>query len=202
MRTISHESKSLSVKDLVTTGIFCALFLVFMMLGAGLFAPNPVLTFVMPCAVALVTGPVYLLLLAKVPKHGPVIILGIVMGLLLFVTGMYWIWSVALVALGIVADIIAGIGKFKSMKMNILSFAVFSFNPMGSYLMLWIDRDSYFSYMVGKGTEVSYVETMGQTAQGWMLPAMLLSIVMTALISSLIGKMMLKKQFEKAGITA
>lgn len=201
MKTISHESKKLTVKDLVTTGVFCALFLVFMMLGAGLFAPNPVLTFVMPCAVALVTGPVYLLLIAKVPKHGPIMILGIVMGILMFVTGMHWLWAVALVVLGIIADLIAGGGGFRNMTLNIVSFVVFSMNPMGSYLMLWINRDSYFSYMVGKGTEQSYVDTMGNTAQGWMLPAMIVSIVIMALISALVGRILLKKQFEKAGMT-
>ncbi|MDD3139355.1 MAG: MptD family putative ECF transporter S component [Lachnospiraceae bacterium] len=201
MKTISHENKKLTVRDLVTTGVFSALFLVFMMVGAGVFAPNPVLTFAMPCAVALVTGPVYLLLIAKVPKHGPIMILGIVIGILMFVTGMYWLWAVALIMLGIIADIIAGMGRFRNMSLNILSFVIFSLNPMGSYLMLWINRESYFSYMVGKGTEQSYVDTMGNTAQAWMLPAMIASIIVMALLSAFIGRVLLKKQFEKAGIT-
>lgn len=202
MKTITHQNKNLTVRDLVTTGIFCAVFLVLMMLGAGLLAPNPVLTFLMPCAVALLTGPAYMLLIAKVPKHGPVIILGVVIGLLMFVTGMYWMWSIALVLLGIVADFIADAGRFHNMTLNIISFVIFSLNPMGSYLMLWINRDSYFSYMVGKGTEQSYVDTMGATAQNWMLPAMIASIIVTGLISAIAGKILLRKQFEKAGMTA
>ncbi|TCL55252.1 energy-coupling factor transport system substrate-specific component [Kineothrix alysoides] len=202
MKTITHQNKNLTVRDLVTTGIFCAVFLVLMMLGAGLLAPNPVLTFLMPCAVALLTGPAYMLLIAKVPKHGPVIILGVVIGLLMFVTGMYWMWSIALVLLGIAADLIAGAGRFRNITLNIVSSVIFSLNPMGSYLMLWINRDSYFSYMVGKGTEQSYVDTMGATAQNWMLPAMIASIIVTGLISAIAGKILLKKQFEKAGMTA
>ena len=202
MKTITHQNKNLTVRDLVTTGIFCAVFLVLMMLGAGLLAPNPVLTFVMPCAVALLTGPAYMLLIAKVPKHGTVIILGVVIGLFMFVTGMYWMWSIALVLLGIVADFIAGAGRFRNITLNIVSFVIFSLNPKGSYLMLWINRDSYFSYMVGKGTEQSYVDTMGATAQNWMLPAMIASIIVTGLISAIAGKILLRKQFEKAGMTA
>lgn len=202
MEKIERNSKKLSVKDLVTTGIFCALFFVFTMIGGILFAANPVLTFIMPCAMALVTGPIYLLLVAKVPKHGPIIILGILMGLLMFVTGMYWMWSVFYVVCGILADIIAGSKRYKSLKLNILSFIVFSLNPLGSYMMLWIDREKYFSYLVGKGTEQAYVETMGATAQDWMLPAMIISIIVTSVISCLVGKAMLKKQFEKAGVTA
>ena len=40
--------KGLTVKDLVTVGIFSALFLVFALVGGIFFAPNPVLTFYMP----------------------------------------------------------------------------------------------------------------------------------------------------------
>ena len=39
------NKKGLTVKDLVTTGIFSALFLVFALVGGIFFAPNPVLTF-------------------------------------------------------------------------------------------------------------------------------------------------------------
>ena len=40
--------KGLTVKDLVTTGIFSAIFFVFTLIGGLPFAPNPVLTFYMP----------------------------------------------------------------------------------------------------------------------------------------------------------
>ena len=79
--------RGLSARDLITTGVFTALFLVFMMIGGALFAPNPVLTFWMPAAAALLTGPIYLLLIARVPRHGPLVILGAVVGAILFATG-------------------------------------------------------------------------------------------------------------------
>lgn len=73
MQTINK--KSLTVKDLVTVGIFTALFLVFALVGGIFFAPNPVLTFYMPVGSALLCGPVYLLMLAKVQKRWVVTIL-------------------------------------------------------------------------------------------------------------------------------
>lgn len=202
MQTINNQSKKLTVRDLVTTGIFSAVFFVFTMIGGMFFVPNPVLTFVMPCAVALLTGPAYLLLVAKVPKQGPIIILGVLMGFLTFLTGMYWMWSIFYIVLSVIANLIAGTKSFKSMKLNILSFLVFSMNPMGSYMMLWINKKNYFKYMVSKGAEQVYVNTMGTAAQGWMLPAMIISIIIAGLISAFIGKAMLKKHFEKAGMTA
>lgn len=195
------DTNKLTIRDLVNCGIFTALFLVFTIIGGLLFAPNPVTTFITPAAVALVTGPIYLLLLAKVPKHGPVIILGVLMGVLMFVTGMYWMWSVFYVLLGFTADLIAGSKGFKSMPANIISYIVFSLNPMGSYMMLWINREGYFEYLTGKGTSQEYVDTMGASAHRWILPAMIGSIILCALASALIGRAMLKKQFEKAGIT-
>lgn len=67
MQTINK--KGLTVKDLVTVGIFSALFLVFALVGGIFFAPNPVLTFYMPVGSALLCGPVYLLMLSKVQKR-------------------------------------------------------------------------------------------------------------------------------------
>ena len=103
----ARDLAGLTARDLITTGVFTAVFLVFMIVGSAFFAPNPVLTFWMPAASALLTGPVYLLLIAKVPKHGPLAILGVVIGAIMFATGMYWGWAVSSALLGVVADIIA-----------------------------------------------------------------------------------------------
>lgn len=163
--TQAHSQSNLTVKDLVTTGIFTALFFVFTMVGSILFAPNPVLTYLMPFGAALLTGPVYLLLISKVQKRGPIVILGIIMGALMLITGMYWMWSVFYVVMAVLADFVAGLGRYRSSRLNTVSFAIFSMNPIGSYMMLWINREAYFSYLVGKGTESSYVETMGAVAK-------------------------------------
>ena len=49
-------NKGLTVKDLVTTGIFTALVFVFVLVGGIFFAPNPVLTFFMPAGSGLLAG--------------------------------------------------------------------------------------------------------------------------------------------------
>ena len=45
---VNSRKKGLTVKDLVTTGIFSAIFFVFTLVGGLPFAPNPVLTFICP----------------------------------------------------------------------------------------------------------------------------------------------------------
>lgn len=194
------ENKSLSIRDLITTGIFSALFLVVTIAGGGAFACNPVLTYCFPSAVALLNGPVFLLLVAKVPKKGAILILGILMGLTMFVTGMYWMWPIAYFVLGIVSEIIMGIGNFRNIKLNILGYVVFSLNPLATYSMIWINQKEYVAYLISKGTEQAYMDTMIATAQGWMLPAIIMSTIVLAFVSAIIGKRLLNKQFEKAGI--
>lgn len=63
---VNSMNKGLTVKDLVTTGIFTALLFVFVLVGGVFFATNPVLTFFMPAGGGLLAGPIYLLLIAKV----------------------------------------------------------------------------------------------------------------------------------------
>lgn len=194
------QKRSLTSKDLITTGIFCALFFIVTMISGMLFAPNPVTTFLMPPVIALFTGSVYMLLVAKVPKRGPTIVLGIVMGLMMFVTGMFWLWSIAYVVLGVIAGEIARIGDFKSFKWNTISFMIFSLNPMASYSMMWIDKQSYRDYLQSKGTDPSYMDIMFQTAQDWLLPAMFIGTLVAAWLGAYIGRSLLKKHFERAGI--
>ena len=66
-----NAKAGLSVKDLVTTGIFTALLFVFIMVGGVFFATNPVLTFFMPRRERILpSGPIYLLMIAKYINAG------------------------------------------------------------------------------------------------------------------------------------
>ena len=60
---VNSMNKGLTVKDLVTTGIFTALLFVFVLVGGVFFATNPVLTFFMPAGVAKSANFIYILLL-------------------------------------------------------------------------------------------------------------------------------------------
>ena len=83
---------------------------------------------------------------------------------------------------------------------NLLSYMIFVLSPVFSYGMLWFDRDAYVQYLVEKGTEQTYMDTMVSTAQNWMLPAMIIGVLICAAISGLVGQKLLKKHFEKAGV--
>ena len=195
------NKKGLTVKDLVTVGIFSALFLVFALVGGIFFAPNPVLTFYMPMGSALLCGPVYLLMLAKVPKRWAVTILGALLCIVWFVTGMHWAMALGYLVMGLAADLTAGAGGYKSRRVNSLSYILLSLGGTASYLVFFADPDGWASTMLGNGTEQSYIDTMRATGTVWILVIMLAGTVLAAAVSALVGGRMLKKQFEKAGIT-
>ena len=123
---VNSLKKGLTVKDLVTTGIFSAIFFVFTLVGGLPFAPNPVLTFYMPMGAALLCGPIYLLMVAKVQKRWSVTILGIIMGIIWFATGMHWAFSLGYIGMGLIADLVAGAGHYRNKAINLLSYMLIS----------------------------------------------------------------------------
>lgn len=199
---INPAKKSLTIKDLVTTGIFSAIFLVFTMIGGIFFAPNPILTFYMPMGAALLCGPVYLLMIAKVQKRWSVTILGIIMGIIWFVTGMHWAFSLGYIGMGIIADLVAGAGDYRNKAVNLLSYILMSLGGVYTYVVFFIDPQGWASTMLENGTEQSYIDTMSASAPSWLLAVIIIGTLAIAAFSGWIGGKLMKKQFEKAGITA
>ena len=83
------KCRGMSGKDVITVGIFSAIYFVinfaFMLLG-GL---HPLLWILMPGFIALFTGIPYLMMCAKVQKVGSVLLMGLITGLIYFVTGQF-----------------------------------------------------------------------------------------------------------------
>ncbi len=203
MATQSYlHKKDLTVKDLVTIGIFTALFFVFELIGSLPFAPNPVLTFYQPFGIALLCGPIFLLMVAKVPKRGAIAILGIINGVVWFALGMHWGMDLGYIIMGIIADIVAGTKGFKNAKMNIFAYMLFCLGPAGVFVAYFADPAGWAQTMLNKGTAQEYVNIMVSSAPTGLLPVILIGTLVIAAISGFVGLKLLKNQFEKAGITA
>lgn len=196
------NKKGLTVKDLVTTGIFSALLCIALFIGGIPLAINPVTTFYTSITSAILGGPIFLLLTAKVPKQGPIIIAGVLIGLFSFVTGMHWGMDLGYVVTGIIADCIAGSRNYRSVRMNMLSYAVFCLGMTGAYIVYFADPAGWTASMLSNGTTQSYIDTMNQTASPVNLIVMFAGTIIVGLLSAWAGKRLLKKQFERAGVTA
>lgn len=156
----------------------------------------------MPIGSALLCGPIYLLMVAKVQKRWSVTILGILMGIIMFAAGMHWAYSLGFILMGIIADLVAGLGQYRSKKVNIISYMLLCLGGTGSYLVFFANPGSWAKTMLGNGTEQGYIDTMQETGNTWILTIMIVGTLAAAAASAFAGYKMLKKQFEKAGITA
>lgn len=196
------DKKGLTVKELVSIGVFTALFVVFAMIGGTPFSPNPVLTFYTPLGMSLLCGPMFLLMVAKAPKRWSITILAVIVAVLWYVTGMHWAQAVGSLVLGIIADFVAGTKQYKSKKINVLAYMIYCLHFTGSYVVYFIDPAGWAATILAKGTSQDYVDTMAASYTGWMPFVVIIGTLVLAAFSGWVGCKLLKKQFEKAGIAA
>ena len=197
---MDKKENKLQVKDLIMIGVFSALYFVLNMVGGMPFAMNPILTFYQPIGSAFLSGIIFMFLIAKAPKRGTITILAVIMCILRFATGMHWAMGVGTLIAGIIAEIIAGSKNYKNKTMNMLSFGIFALGDIGTFLVYFINPESWSNAMIKKGTDISYIESMNAAAANWMIYVIVIGTFLVALLSAWIGMKLLKKQFEKAGI--
>lgn len=196
-----RKTNSLQTENFITIGVFSLIYFAVAFIIGGIAQMTPITFPFMPMIVAIFTGSVFMLYAAKTPKKGAVFILGILAGLLLFITGMFWMMSVFFIVLGFIADRVAASGNFKSFRKNLTAYCIFALAPMGAYLPMAIMPAQFDEFMRKKGNVSSFsniIHSIG--ANWWAIPAMLLGTLICAIIGGMIGKKLLKKHFEKAGI--
>ena len=194
-------SRGLKGRDLITVGIFTALYfvinLLFMLFG-GL---HPYLWVFMPAIDALFAGIPFMLACAKVPKFGTVLIIGMVPSLVYFITGMFTPLILGLMlASCVVAEIIRAATRYESFAGNAVAYAVFGFGMCGSPLPLWVFHDSFVAQIAGQGMGADYLATLETAANPGMLVAMFAATFVAGLIGAHIARGMFKKHFVKAGL--
>ncbi len=195
-----NYSLRLTGKDLINIGIFSAIYFMISFIGMGL-AIIPVLWILMPGVIAILAGIPFMLLCSKVKKPGVPLLMGIITGLLYFITGQFTAVILATFACGcLLAELLRWKSHYGSYKGNTLAFILFSYGMAGSPLPIWIFRDSFFTQIAGQGMPEAYVSTMESLSSVPMLLIMLVSPIIGGLIGAFIAQAMFKKHFKKAGM--
>ena len=195
------EQKKLQTKDFISIGIFSLIYSVVAFVVGGIAQMTPLTFPLMPACIALFTGTVFMLYVAKIPKRDALTCLGVIGGILLFITGMFWMMSVFFIVFGFIADFICQSGNFKSFRKNLLAYCVFALSPMGAYIPMAIMPAQFDEFMRRKGDVSSFEGIINAIRiNWWVIPLMILGTIICAIIGGLIGKKLLKKHFEKVGI--
>jgi energy-coupling factor transport system substrate-specific component len=195
------NQNKLKAKDLITTAIFTLLYLAIYSVVSTLIwmsvalIPFCVAVAMIPC------GIVWSYMRVKTVKRFGILIQAALMAVIAFIIGAGWNASVGLLIGGLLAELLSGVGKYRSFKWNLVGYAVFAIAyNLGLYAIILIARDYYYEFCVRSGIDAKITESLINTMSG---PLLLLTCALSAagaVIGMLLGKLLLKKHFKKAGI--
>ena len=191
------EKRKLEIKDLVTIGVFAVIYFV-VMFAVGMIGVVPILFLVYPSILGIVSGAIVMLFMLKVQKPWGLFILGILSPFLMFAMGHTYVIAVHAIVVMLIAEMIRRVGEYKSFKYNMLSFTIFNTWICGSLMqMLWA-KEKYIELSMMMGKE--YVDAIERLITYPNMVLVYLGALIGGAIGAYIGKTLLKKHFEKAGI--
>ncbi|PID85714.1 MAG: hypothetical protein CSB13_06660 [Chloroflexi bacterium] len=193
-------SDKLQTKDLVTIGLFFVIYSV-LFLAVGIIGLVPILYLAYPFVFAIVAGTVVMLFMAKVPKPWALFIFGTLsaFAMLAMVSAFGVPLLVALVFISL-AEFFFRKGGFKSFKYNAIAYGFFSCWTSGSFIQLLLVRDKFIELNAKAGMSPEYFEKLDALLSWPSMALVILGGFLGGIIGAYIGKAMLKKHFEKAGI--
>lgn len=191
------DSKKLKGKDLINIGIFTAIYFV-VILAFAMLGFIPIFMPLMAVFDPLFGGIVFMLFLTKVKKPGMIFIMNILMGILMWLTGMSFYALVVGAVAGLIAELIYKSGDYRSSKKAVLTHAVFSLWVWSNFLPLFLQPEKYWSTRQQFGED--YINTLTKLMPIWMCPVLLVVCFAFGILGGLFGRKLLKKHFAKAGI--
>ena len=192
-----NNDNKLKGRDLINVGIYSAIYFVIMM-AVAMLGMIPIFLPLLSVIVPILGGIPFMLFLTKVRKPGMILIMAMIMGILMLLTGM-GPWPLLTCAIaGILSELTVKSGEYKSVKKSILAYGFFSMWIWGNYLPLFTDYEGYFAQRESYGQ--AYIDAVQNLMPLWMAPVLLIACFVCGIIGGLLGRALLKKHFEKAGI--
>ena len=194
------EMKKLTVKDFITVGIFTAIVLVveFVCGILGYIHPYIVASYVVMIPLA---GSIPMMLFySKVEKFGMITIMSILIAIMMFILGMGYLGAPLIIIAGVVADLIARSGEYKSFKKIVISYGIFCLWICANYFPVVVTADSYRQGLLDEGYSAEYCDNLFRAVNSKTLGVLLVVCFVFGCIGAFVGKAAVKKHFEKAGI--
>lgn len=188
----------ITVKDLVTLGIFTAIYVVATFIVAAL-GFVPILNLALPLLIPIVTGIPFMLYITRVKTFGLISIMGVIIGLVMFAIGEGWPPLVLSIVAGVAADLILTWGNYRSWPKTLLAFGVFSVWVLGTLVPFWVMRESALA-TVEEQMGAEYTAELALLTADWVLWLLLPALIVGTLIGGYLGRLVLRKHFVRAGI--
>ena len=195
---MAKNNNRINAKDLINVGIYTAFYLVVIfilgMLNVFVFL-YPISYFYIP----IIAGIPFMLFITKTEKFGMVFIMSCIMGVFWFLMGYTWLALIAYVATGLIADLVFKSGKYKSFKTTVIGYWIFSLGFIGCQMPMWVMADTYMADIKTQYGE-EMINQLVRFMPWWIGIAAIGIILVGAILGTLLGRKMLKKHFERAGI--
>ncbi|MDR0350346.1 MAG: MptD family putative ECF transporter S component [Coriobacteriales bacterium] len=193
-------SNRLVPKDLINIGLFTALYFV-ICFAVAMLGYIPIFIPLLAVLVPLIGGIPFMLFLTKVKKFGMVLIMGILVGLIYTLLGGLSTWALAFTILfSLIAELLLRSGAYKSGKRAILSYGIFSLWLMGQFLPIFVARDAYYEMLASGSFGVEYANALMSFMPEWIAPVLVLCCFAFGVLGGLLGRAIMRKHFQRAGI--
>lgn len=195
--SIRKNTNRLAGKDLIHVGIYSAIYFVIIM-ALAMTGYIPIMMPLLCVFGPLIGGIPFMLFLTKAKKFGMILIMSIIMGLLMALTGMgLYSLPVAIVS-GLIAELVWKQANYSKAGSSVLVCGFFNIWMWGNFIPLFLNPDGYFSSRNEFGAD--YQTALTALLPPWMNPVLLVSCFVFGLLGGLLGRALLKKHFSKAGI--
>ena len=188
-------------RDFINLGIFTVIFIVLFMACIMVMSMT---IYTLPFGVALgsfVAASVYMLLRAKAPKTGAIILFGVLFGLVMFVMGSGWPILAAVITGSIIAELIARSGHYKSYTREVIGYCLLMVGTaIGSYVPFLVMKDYYLKVAEGNSINGEFMSRLVEFISGPYLALALATTVITAILGTVSARVIFKKHLVKAGL--
>ncbi|GAA3052030.1 MptD family putative ECF transporter S component [Streptomyces roseofulvus] len=190
----------MSPRDLINIGIFGALYLVTIGVFTLFEFLGPVMTLLTSAVSIVAAGVPFMLFLTRVRHAGMVTVLAVIVNGFMLLIGSPPIGLVIGVVAAVIAEALLYAGRYRSRKMSVLAYAVFSTWFAGLFMPMLYAREEFLSspYMESMGEE--YTRQLDDLLSPAVLIAFDVSTLVFGVIGGLLGVRLLDKHFRKAGL--
>ena len=190
------ENNKLNGKDLINIGVFAAIYMV-VMVALSMLGFIPIFMILLDVLVPLICAIPFMLFLTRAKKFGMIWIFTILVGILQLLTGMGPYAIITSAVFGLLADLAAKSGGYQSSTKSVLATTIFSGWVWGDFIPMFVNKN-YFNSLSNYAD--GYAESLKKLCPPWMLIVLFFAAFVAGFVGALIGRSVLKKHFEKAGI--
>ncbi|MGO2312939.1 MptD family putative ECF transporter S component [Brachybacterium tyrofermentans] len=195
-----RPSVRFSARDLVSVAIFAVIYFVVIFAISMLGVISPLVMLLTLPLSAIAAGVPYMLFLARVRHAGMLTLFGVALGLLDLMIGHPWQGVLVIIAASVLADLILGVGRYRSTRAAIWAYTVFSCWFIGPWIPFFANPEDYVrsDHMAGMGED--YIEAFDRIVSAPTVLGMVAATIVCGFLGALLGTKLLRKHFRRAGL--